>query len=323
MPQPSPYSPESRRQKLAHGARARFDRGMAMFRAGSHAFEIMKRVAVGTYSDGFIHAGNLAYLSLMTLYPFFIVAAAVASIFGRSQDGLAAVGAFLETVPPGVANVVRQPIIDVINARTGPLLWLGGLVGLWTVGSLIETIRDILRRAYGTRSTRPFWHYRLTAIGITLISVFAVMFAFSLQIIITAIDQFLRQILPFADEAIQIVSLTRLLPMLILCIALYYLYFSLTPSAYKDKRFPKWPGAVATALWWYGVTMLLPPTLSLLGGYDRTYGSLAGVMITLIFFFLVGLGVVIGAELNAALAEFPEEELEQATADSKGNGTSE
>ena len=51
----------------------------------------------------------------------------------------------------------------------------------------------------------------------------------------------------------------------------------------------------------------LPPTLSLLGGYDRTYGSLAGVMITLIFFFLVGLGVVIGAELNAALAEFPEE----------------
>src|SRR3546814_10863846 len=44
-----------------------------------------------------LHAGNLAYLSLMTLFPFFIVAAAVASIFGRSQDGLAAVGAFLET----------------------------------------------------------------------------------------------------------------------------------------------------------------------------------------------------------------------------------
>ena len=38
---------------------------------------------VGVYSDGFIHAGNLAYLSLMTLFPFFIVAAAVASVFGR------------------------------------------------------------------------------------------------------------------------------------------------------------------------------------------------------------------------------------------------
>src|SRR3546814_11220664 len=66
-------------------------------RPGSHAFEMAKRVSVGTYKDGFIHAGNLAYLSRMTLFPFFSVAAAVASIFGRSQDGLAAVGAFLET----------------------------------------------------------------------------------------------------------------------------------------------------------------------------------------------------------------------------------
>jgi membrane protein len=323
MPTPSPYSPESRRKRIAQDARAHINRHIAKVRPGSHAFEIMKRVAVGTYNDGFIHAGNLAYLSLMTLFPFFIVAAAVASIFGRSQDGLAAVGAFLETVPPGVASVVKQPIIDVLTARTGPLLWLGGLVGLWTVGSLIETIRDILRRAYGTKSTRSFWHYRLTAIGITLVSVFAVMFAFSLQVAITGIDQFLHQILPFADEAMQIVTLTRAVPMLILCFALYYLYLSLTPSAYRHKRFPKLPGAVATALWWYGATMLLPPTLSLLGDYNLTYGSLAGVMITLIFFFLVGLGVVIGAELNAALAEFPEEELEQTAANSKGNGTSE
>lgn len=321
MPVPSPYSPESRRKRIAEDARAHINRHIAKVRPGSQAFEIIKRVAVGTYSDGFIHAGNLAYLSLMTLFPFFIVAAAVASVFGRSQDGLAAVGAFLETVPPGVADVVKQPIIDVLNARTGPLLWLGGLVGLWTVGSLIETIRDILRRAYGTKSTRPFWHYRLTAIGITLISVFAVMFAFSLQVAMTGIDQFLHQILPFADQAIQMVTLTRAVPMVILCFALYYLFLSLTPSAYKDKRFPKLPGALATSLWWYGVTMLLPPTLSLLGGYDRTYGSLAGVMITLIFFFLVGLGVVIGAELNAALAEFPEEELERVAPDSKGNGT--
>ncbi len=106
----------------------------------------------------------------------------------------------------------------------------------------------------------------------------------------------------------------------IVCVALWSLFVSLTPTLYKDRRFPKWPGAVATSLWWYATTLLLPPTLSLLGGYDRTYGSLAGVMITLIFFFLVGLGVVIGAELNAALAEFPEEE-EAAAPDTQGNGT--
>ena len=320
MPIPSPYSPESRRHKMAHQARAEFHRQIDRVRPGTQPFEVFKRVAVGTYSDGFIHAGNLAYLSLMTLFPFFIVAAAVASIFGRTQDGVHAVNAFLSTVPRGVADVVRQPIGDVLTARSGPLLWLGGIVGLWTVGSLIETIRDILRRAYGTKSTKPFWRYRLGAIGITLASVFAVMFAFSLQVVMTGIDQFLTNVLPWADDAIALVASARLVPMGILCVALWSLFIALTPTAYKDSRFPKWPGALATSLWWYATTLLLPPTLSLLGGYGRTYGSLAGVMITLIFFFLVGLGVVIGAELNAALAEFPEEETDLSPED-QGNGT--
>jgi membrane protein len=300
----SPQSPEARRHRL--GARQRVRRRVARVRGSGYALEIARRVAVGVYTDGFIHAGNLAYLSLLTLFPFFIVATAIASIFGRTQDGIAAVNAFLLTVPPGVADVLRDPISGVLHARSGPLLWLGGIVGLWSVGSLIETIRDILRRAYGTRSTKPFWRYRLGAIGITLISVFATMFAFSLQVVITGVDEFLRQILPFADDVIRIVALLKLVPMAILCVALYYLFLSLTPSLYRDRRFPKWPGAVLTALWWYGSLLLLPVVLAELGGYGRTYGSLAGVMITLIFFFLVGLGVVIGAELNAALADFPD-----------------
>lgn len=316
MDQPTPPPPGPRRSRMSQRARAHVDR----VRPGPRTMQIVQRVLVGTYRDGFIHAGNLAYLSLITLFPFFIVAAAVASIFGHTQDGQAAVGAFLATVPPGVAEVVRDPIMGVLEARTGPLLWLGGLVGLWTVGSLIETIRDILRRAYGARGARSFWRYRLSAIGITLVSVFAVMFAFSLQVVMTGIDQLVRALFPFAEDAIRLIALTRLAPMAILGVALWSLFMSLTPSAYRGPRYPKWPGAAATTLWWYGVTMLLPPTLSLLGGYDRTYGSLAGVMITLIFFFFVGLGVVIGAELNAALAAFSTQDA-AATPENQGNRT--
>jgi membrane protein len=303
----SPQSPEARRYYRRDGqARARYS--PYRLRHGAYAMEIAKRVAVGVYTDGFIHAGNLAYLSLVALFPFFIVAAAIASIFGRTQDGIQAVNAFLFAVPPSVADVLRGPIEGVLSARSsGGLLWLGGLVGLWTTGSLIETIRDILRRAYGTKSGRAFWQYRLGSIGIIVASVFAVMFAFSLQVMMTAADEFLHRLLPFADTAISIVTATKLMPMAILALALYFLFAALTPSAYKGAQFPKWPGAVLTALWWYGTLVLLPVALSHLANYDMTYGSLAGVMITLIFFFLVGLGVVIGAELNAALAEFPDE----------------
>jgi membrane protein len=82
----------------------------------------------------------------------------------------------------------------------------------------------------------------------------------------------------------------------------YALFYALMPSRYR-KSSKKWPGALFITAWWLATVEILPSVLGLLGGYSRTYGSLAGVMISLIFFFVVGLGVVIGAELNAALAE--------------------
>lgn len=277
---------------------------MNLARSLLSVWPIVKRVAVGVYDDGFIHAGNLAYLSLVALFPFFLLAASIAGILGQTQDGTEAVNAFLRAVPPNVEAVLRQPIHDVIHARTGSgIVWLGLGVAAWTSASLIETIRDILRRAYGTISTEPFWRYRLLSVGIVFISVIGAMIAFSAQVAMEGADQFVRRVVPFADNAAALISATRLVPLVVLCIALYGLFYSLTPRKYRAPRYPKWPGAVCTALWWYWTVLILPWVLSHLANYDMTYGSLAGVMITLIFFFVVGLGVVIGAELNAALAE--------------------
>jgi membrane protein len=296
----SPQSPEERR-KQPTGARAAFDR----IRPGTYPFTVAKRVVVGVYNDGFIHAGNLAYLALVTLFPFFIVAAAVARLFGRTEDGLHAVEAFLRTVPPGVAEVLSKPISDVLMARSGSLLWLGALVGLWTTGSFIETIRDILRRAYGVRYSRPFWEYRLGSIGLIVGSVILLMIAFSFQVVLLAAEQFIIRVLPVESELSNLVTFSRAAPGLALFAALYMLFVSLTPKAYRGREYPKWPGALAVTVWWLGVGTLLPMAISHFGSYDLTYGSLAGVMISLIFFYLVGFGVVIGAELNAALAESP------------------
>ncbi|MGN6374100.1 MAG: YihY/virulence factor BrkB family protein [Sphingomonas sp.] len=310
----SPVSPEERRRH-GGGARIRLDRHLAKIRPGSYAYELAKRVLVGTWSDGFIHAGNLAYLSLLTLFPFFIVAAAVARLFGQTGQGLHTVEAFLRTVPPSVADLLAKPIADVLAARSGTLLWLGALVGLWSTASFIETIRDILRRAYGVKSRKAFWQYRLTSIGLIIASVILTLVAFAAQVLLVAIEQFVLRVLPFSQNTANTVSLTRIAPALALFVALYLVFYSLTPSKYRYSACPKWPGAALTTCWWLAVTALLPPVLSLLGNYDLTYGSLAGVMIALIFFFLVGLGLVMGAHLNAALAEEPDDGLEADTGD--------
>ena len=306
----SPESPEARRKRLAK-AKARFGKFRNRMKPGEYPFEVIKRVAVGVYNDGFIHAGNLAYLALMSLFPFVIVAAAVAGLFGQTKEGLAAVNGILQTMPPDVAEMLKKPIEDVINARSGSLLWLGALVGLWTTGSFIETIRDIIRRAYGVTFSRPFWEYRLGSVGMIIGAVVMAMLAFSLSVLLSGVQEFIVSLIPRGDELVGLVTLFRVVPALMLFGSLYLIFYTLTPKRYRRMGCRKWPGPAFVTVWWLATTALLPVVLSSLGGYDLTYGSLAGVIIGLTFFFIIGLGVVIGAELNAALAEVPEESLKE------------
>ncbi len=266
-------------------------------------WEVVKRVAIGVYNDGFIHAGNLAYLSIVALFPFIIVAAAVAHLLGQSQDAALTVTNILRRLPPDVAATLREPIHEVLTVRTGTLLWLGAIVGLWTATSFVETIRDILRRAYGVKFCAPFWEYRLGSILLILAAVLLLMVAFAVSAVLTLAHEVIIRWFPLAQDIGHELGLYRLVPAVTLFCTFYGLFFALTPARYRGRGSKKWPGALFITGWWLGTVELIAPVLSLFGGYTRTYGSLAGVMIALIFFFVVGLGVVIGAELNAALAE--------------------
>ena len=300
----SPESPEARRKREAK-TKARFGTIRGQFQHGARTREVIKRVAIGVYSDGFIHAGNLAYLALLSIFPFVIVAAAVARLFGQTEEGMNAVNALLLTMPKDVAEVLQHPIRDVVEARSGSLLWLGALVGLWSTGSFIETIRDIIRRAYGVTYSRPFWEYRLGSAGMIIAAVIIAMMAFALSVFMASIQAFMVAKIPGADDLVGLLTLLRAAPALALFGSLYVLFYVLTPKRYRFGNCPKWPGAAFVAGWWVLTTAMLPVVMSWLGGYDLTYGSLAGVIIALIFFFMIGLGLVIGAELNAALAETP------------------
>jgi membrane protein len=289
-------------------------------RKAERAVVIFNRVVAHTWADGFIHAGNLAYLSLLTLFPFFIIVAAIASTFGQSEDALRAINNFLQTLPPDVAGLIGKPISDVLMARGGNLLTFGILVGLWSVGSFIETMRDILRRAYDLHGGgRPIWQYRLGSFALIIGSVLLMLIAFAAQVVLTGVEQFVEAILPWADDLLSIIAWGRVAPVVALFVALYILFASLTPMKYR-KGCAKWPGAVLTTTVWILTTMLLPVILGSLAPYDLTYGSLAGVMIALIFFWVVGLGFVLGAELNAALAQTPRKALEGSEDETAGCG---
>ena len=184
------------------------------------------------------------------------------------------------------------------------MLWFGAFVGLWTAASFVETIRDIFRRAYGVKYCAPFWEYRLWSILLILGRGGADADRLRAQRRADARSHYvIGEYFPRADRLASRIDIYRVVPGLALFGTVYALFYALTPSRYRKRGCRKWPGALFITVWWLATVELLPAAIGLFGGYDLTYGSLAGVMIALLFFFAVGLGVVMGAELNAALAD--------------------
>lgn len=297
------HTPEARRRAAIRWR----VHGVPVPRPGNRLACVLRRVWTGAYYDGFIHAGNLAYMAILALFPFFIVVAAVFAALGEGAQSVESVDVFFSALPPVVTGVLEPVARDVMAARSGWVLWFGGVVALWTVTSLVETIRDILHRAYGTPATRAFWLYRLLSTGLIVAAVVLMLLSLFAQVAITAAQEVIAAWFPRLDDIAGQLTTSRLIPAGVLYLSIHALYLALTPADYRGRAYPKWPGALLVTVWWLVVTLALPEALRVFFAYDLTYGSLAGVMIALFFFWLVGLGIVVGAELNAALAETPEE----------------
>lgn len=256
--------------------------------------------AMGTFEHGFTHAGNLAYLSLTTLFPFVILFAAIAAQLGRTRDGLAALASFLAALPPGVSAIVGPAIRDVLAApATGGVITFGLIVGLWTTSGVLVTLRTIVEQAYETPSDLPFWRWRLVGIAQVLGLVIMLLMIFAAQVAVVGAETFVYRLMPLAADIFPALGLQRVVPAVMLFLALWALFTVLCPRRFRTS--PVWPGALVTALAWTATTLMLPAALALFGDYALTYGSLAGVIIALLYFYVIGLGVVLGAQFNAAV----------------------
>ena len=243
-----PHSPEERRKQKA-SAIARWGKDTVVrFRRGPPLLEVLKRVGIGVYDDGFIHAGNLAYLALLALFPFLILAAAIARLFGRGTDTPLTVATILSRLPGDVRGVLAAPIDEVLNGRTGPLLWFGAIVGLWTTASFVETIRDILRRAYGVRYSASFWQYRLGSMAAILAAVVLLLIAFGITVLLSSAQHFVVARLPFSDGLGHQLGLYRIIPGLTLFATFYILFLALTTKCCAELSSTVTPNAISNKI---------------------------------------------------------------------------
>lgn len=251
--------------------------------------------------NGMATAGNMAFLTMLSMFPFIIFLVALSGFLGQTDRGLDAINYMFEVLPPEVSAVIAGPVNGIIKNTGAEVLTGSILFAVWTAANGVDAARDILIGAFGKGYARPIWARRLESLAIVIFGAATLILAMSILVLGPALYKAASVHFPDAvSTGVDTVwgYLQLLISPSILFIGLYSVYLTLTPRRVKNAS--RIPGTLFCMFILLATANGLSVYLKYAGNYDITYGSLAGVVILQLFCFFVSIGFVVGAELNAS-----------------------
>ena len=205
--------------------------------------------------------------------------------------------------PHGVVSIIDGAKKDAAHNKSGSAIAfaVGAVAALWAASGAMGAVVKAVNRAYGRRETRPFWKVRL----ISLVLVFAtgIVLAGTFLLIVFGGDlgAAITRRTPLGGGFKLFWNIARW-PIAFTAVLLFFaLVYYLAPN--KEQRSWKWvtPGSLVGSLMWLALSGLFALYTSYSSSYDRTYGSLAGAIILLLWLNYSAWAILFGAELNGEL----------------------
>ncbi|MDN3448698.1 YihY/virulence factor BrkB family protein [Planococcus sp. APC 3906] len=243
-------------------------------------------------------AAAQAYYYLLAIVPLLILLLSILPYLQIDPDKAMQ---FIAGIMPGeVARTFEDTIVSVVTTPSGGLLTFGILGTLWSASNAMNAFIEATNEAYDVEETRSFIKKKATAIVLTLFMLVAVIIALVLPIFGGAIIDAISTTLNLPEQTEIIFQVLRwVISIAVMSIVLAFLY-----KFAPNKQFPFKEvliGAVIATVLWQVVSLGFSIYVANFGSYSATYGSLGGLIVLMLWFFLTGLILVIGAEINAVI----------------------
>ena len=246
----------------------------------------------------FLIAGGVTYAVLLALFPGL---AALVSIYGLAFDTAQIekqVAALSGVLPAQTQELLSQEMHSLVEGSTGALgvaAVIGLLLALWSASRGMSGLITAINIAYEEKERRSFLKFNLIALGLTLGVVVGGVLAIALI-----------AVLPAAVQLLAVGSATKWLLLLVQWPLLIILVMAGLALLYRfgpDRDKPQWrwvtPGAIAATVLWIVASIGFTFYVTNFNSYNKTYGSLGGVVILLTWLYLSALMVLLGAVINA------------------------
>ena len=248
-------------------------------------------------------AAALTYYAVLAVFPAALALVSLLGVFGQADKSVQTV---VDTLNPLVSEQMLGTIEPALRQiaqsdSAGLALVLGVLVALWSASGYVGAFGRAMNRIYEIDEGRPFWKLRPIMLLLTLIAVLLAAVALLMLIVSGPVAESIGNVLGIGDTALTIWSIVKWPILGLIVILVVGLLYYTTPNVQQPKF--RWisVGAAVAILIWVLASVGFAFYVANFSSYNKTYGSLAGVIVALLFLWITNLALLFGGELDAEL----------------------
>jgi membrane protein len=248
-------------------------------------------------------AAALTFYAVAAVFPAFIVLASLVGVIGQSrQTANALIRLINDLGQHDAADQLRGPITSLAQSRgAGVALIIGTLAALWSASAYVGAFGRAMNRVYEVDEGRPVWKLRPLNILISLVMIVgAALLLLSVALTGSLAEQINRR-LGLPHSALSVWTYAKWPLMLIVVALLVAVLYYATPNVQQPKFRWMSVGAFLAIALWVIASIAFGFYVRSFGNYDRTYGSLGGVIVLLLWLWLTNSALLFGAEFDAEL----------------------
>ncbi|HEX2722489.1 MAG TPA: YihY/virulence factor BrkB family protein [Gemmatimonadaceae bacterium] len=247
-------------------------------------------------------SAQAAYSFFFSLFPILLFLAPLFSLIGNKQEVVNRILTRISVALPAEAyTMLRNVVKDVVFSQNAPgLISIGILLAAFSGSAVIDTLMGALNAAYGVHDPRPWWRKRFIAIGFTAAAGIVVSFATIVMVAGEGLVDFIAGIVRIRGDTARLWEVVQYPVALVVLIGFIWLLFYFLPYA-KQKKSHVLVGSIFTLSLWIVITLAFRYYVANFASYNKTYGTIGGVIILLTWMYWTMLALLVGGELNAEL----------------------
>jgi membrane protein len=263
----------------------------------------LKRTVLEFREDGMTDwAAALTYYGLLSLFPALIALVSILGLFGDPKETTRTITDVVTQIgPSSAADTFAGPIESITEHRSAAgILFVAGLaVALWSASAYVGAFMRAANVVYETPEGRPFWKLRPLQILVTLAMVLMLVLV-ALAVVMTGpIVEAVAEPIGVGQTAVDVWDLAKWPVLLLVVIAMFAVLYHAAPNVKQPSFGWVTPGAVLAIVLWLLASAAFALYVANFGSYDKTYGTLGGIVTVLVWMWITNIALLLGLELNA------------------------